>query len=148
MCDYCDCRSHPEIAGLAAEHEHLEALLRELAGRAGAGDEAGARAVLAQLRADLEHHAGREEAGIFAALRAAGVDRAYVGRFLDDHDELHALVTGSGDWREQAGEVTRLLHAHIHREESDLFPAAHQLLTPAQWDGVAAAADRPRPARR
>jgi hypothetical protein len=27
MCDYCDCRSHPEIADLSIEHEQLTSLL-------------------------------------------------------------------------------------------------------------------------
>lgn len=137
MCDYCNCRSHPEIAELSAEHDRLEAMLHELAARVSAGDELGAQASLTALRGALERHAGREEGGVFAALRAVDVDGGYLDGFLEDHDALHGLVDGTGGWRERAAEVTRLLHAHIQREESDLFPAAHQLLTPRQWDAVA-----------
>ena len=89
MCDYCDCRSHPEIAALSADHEVLLALLADLRRATDAGDAE---------RAEMP-----------------------LGALLDDH---------------------------VAREESDLFPAARQLLAPGQWDAVDnASADDPATAR-
>jgi hypothetical protein len=88
MCDYCNCRSHPEIAEVGA---------------------------------------------------------AYIGRLEADHAAIHRLLgalAGPG-WAVAALELIALLRDHVLREESDLFPAAHQLLRPDQW----AAIPRPEPTR-
>ena len=45
-----------------------------------------------------------------------------------------------------AHELVRMLRDHIAREERDLFPAAHQLLVPGQWDTVDRLTD-PSPSR-
>lgn len=83
-------------------------------------------------------HAAREEAGVFAQLRAAGVESAYLARFEHEHEQVHALLADEApdDWAGSALELADLLGGHIAREESDLFPAAHQLLSPSQWDAV------------
>ena len=89
-------------------------------------------------------HGEREERGVFAALAAAGVDPAYVDRFTRDHDALHALLTtASAGGVDAALALADLLDGHILREESDLFPAARQLLAPADWDLVEAANQTP-----
>lgn len=141
MCDYCDCRSHPAIATLSEDHE---ALLEQLAllRRAITADDPGvARAILEQLHAVLDVHASREERGVFRELVAADVDADYVGDFHDDHDAIHAYLreARSPAWRDAARAFAALLEDHIRREETDLFPAAHQLLQPHQWDAVDAA---------
>lgn len=74
-----------------------------------------------QLRVLLERHTRREEQGIFAALRDAGA-----GEYVDRFDRDHAVVESLLDE----------LEGHIAVEESDLFPAARQLLGPAEWDEV------------
>jgi hypothetical protein len=79
-----------------------------------------------------------KEDGVFAQLRAADVDGHYVDRFEQDHQEIDRLLadcSGSGG-RRHADLLSRLLGEHLAREESDLFPAAHQLLRPDQWDAV------------
>lgn len=138
MCDYCDCRSHPEVAALSADHEVLLALLADLRGAIAAGDARRATIVLGALHGRLEHHAAREERGVFTQLREAAVAGDYVDEFERDHHHIHELLddAGRGHWQATAREVVELLGDHIAREESDLFPAAHQLLAPEQWDAV------------
>jgi hypothetical protein len=135
MCDYCDCRSHPVIASLSADHGALQGLLDRLGEAVDHDDAVGAATLGRALHALLVAHATSEERGIFAALRASDVDPGYVDHFEDDHRRIHRLVddlSGPG-WRQAAHELGSVLHHHIDREETDLFPAAHQLLVPAQW---------------
>lgn len=57
-----------------------------------------------------------------------------------EHDEVHAVLRTAA----QAPDVDRAaletalrrLEGHIHREEYDLFPAAHQVLDDAAWDRI------------
>jgi hemerythrin-like domain-containing protein len=138
MCDYCDCRSHPEIASLSADHEVLLDLLADLQRSIVADDRAAATPTIAQLHDLLHHHGDREERGVFAELRHAGIDDDYVDTFERDHEDMHRLLDAHAEpgWITPASELVQVLARHITREESDLFPAAHQLLLPAQWDAV------------
>ena len=74
-------------------------------------------------------------------LRHAMVDERYVARLEQEHQQLHPLLDriDADDWQGDACDLIRLLSEHIGREESDLFPSAHQLLAPHQWDAVDAA---------
>ena len=141
MCDYCDCRSHPYIAALSAEHEVMLTLLADLERAVGAADAATATSVTARLDDLLAPHATKEERGVFAELRRSEVDDGYLGRFEDEHRVIQALSAGRADqpWEASARALVQQLRDHIFREETDLFPAAHQVLAPAQWDAVDAA---------
>jgi hemerythrin-like domain-containing protein len=147
MCDYCDCRSHPPIAALSEDHEHLLHLLTELDRAIHDDRPALARAVIHQLHEQLHAHAAREERGVFAELRRVVLDPGYVEMFQHDHEELHQLLddTEGDGWRDAAASLIRVLRRHILREETDLFPAAHQMLEPAQWDAVDRAGLEPAP---
>lgn len=131
MCDYCDCRSHHQLAALSDEHAVLLGLLGEL--RAGAP-------VVNRLAETLDGHAAREERGVFAELRRAGIDPGYLDRFERDHERIHALIDAGA-----MAALVAVLEAHILHEETDLFPAAHQLLSPEQWDAVDAITTHPTP---
>jgi hemerythrin-like domain-containing protein len=88
----------------------------------------------------LHGHTVREEVGVFTQLRNADVDDRYVARFQADHDDVRLLLSaGDEDWRPTVANLVNLLNEHIEREETDLFPAAHQLLTPARWADVSIA---------
>jgi hypothetical protein len=141
MCDYCDCRSHPEIASLSADHERLLDHLAELRRAIDDGQQHRAEVVLARIHGLLDDHARREERGVFAELREADVDDDYLAAFEGDHAALHGLLDEMSrpEWQRPARAFADLLAEHILREESDLFPAAHQLLAPEQWAAVAAA---------
>ena len=138
MCDYCDCRSHPEIAALSDDHHRLLPLLHDLGRTADVDDAAAAADIIGELDAILRAHAVREERGVFAELRATAVDAEYLDRFEHDHHRIHALLDGFSaiGWQHAARDLVALLRAHILREETDLFPAAHQLLSPTQWDEI------------
>jgi hypothetical protein len=110
----------------------------ELDRAAAVGDRPAADAAVRELHDLLTSHADFEERGVFAELRASDVDADYVGRFEEEHARVHALLDecGADGWPGTARDLVAVLGAHIDREETDLFPAAHQLLTPAQWDAV------------
>jgi hemerythrin-like domain-containing protein len=135
MCDYCGCRAEPEIAALSAEHEHMLTLTAQLR----RAHEAGVPAtdVVAELARMLGPHARREERGVFAALLAEGIDTEYIQRFEHEHETLEELLSG-GDAPLPTLQLVELLEGHILREESDLFPAAHQLLGSDAWAAIAA----------
>jgi hemerythrin-like domain-containing protein len=134
VCDYCDCRSHPEIADLSSDHEALTSMLGRLRSAVQAEDRFAAAALVTTVHDTLHSHATREEHGVFAALRAQ-VGDAYVRMFEDDHPSIHELLdrADGDDWVLACTGLVELLGDHILREESDLFPAAHQLLTSDQW---------------
>jgi hemerythrin-like domain-containing protein len=135
VCDYCDCRSHPEIAELFDDHVGLLCVLGDLRRALTDDDHDAGSASIAALHERLHRHAGREERGVFAELRTQ-VGDDYIAMFEHDHAALHGLLEAEGDWRGTAERLIAQLADHILREESDLFPAAHQLLTPAQWDRI------------
>jgi hemerythrin-like domain-containing protein len=134
MCDYCGCRSEPEIAALSTDHERMLALTARLRRVHDAGDSAAE--LLAELAGVLGPHARREERGVFAALVAEGVGAEYVARFEHDHDTLEGLMSHN-DAGSQTLRIVELLEHHILREESDLFPAAYQMLGSDAWATIA-----------
>lgn len=140
MCDYCRCRANDAIANLSVEHEELLGMLTDLQRHADTLDAAAAKPLLERLHHALTPHALREEHGVFAELEHAGIDQTYIDMFQQDHDAIHSLLAGTDATdREPAARehaLARTLRDHIAREESDLFPAAHQLLVPGQWDAV------------
>jgi len=138
MCDYCDCRSHPAVAALSADHEVLLDGLARLRRAVAADDAAAGHTLVHRLGEVLDRHTRREERGVFQELAAADVDPSYVASFAAEHDAVDVLVhrAGATGWRDAALRLAVALEAHIAREESDLFPAAHQLLLPSQWDAV------------
>jgi hypothetical protein len=135
MCDYCDCRSQPEIAALSGDHEQLLSMTASLRRTLEAGHPVDGRQIgeLAEL---LLPHAEREQLGLFAALRDVGVGPDYVGRFEDDHHRIDDLLVSAAHERNALRTLIDLVEDHIFREETDMFPAARQLLDPEHWDAV------------
>lgn len=134
MCDYCGCRSEPEIAALSADHERMLTLTAGLRHAHAAGIPA--TELFAELTSLLEPHSLREERGLYPALAAAVTDPEYVAMFKHDHDELDALVTRA-DADQHIVQITALLEMHILREETDLFPAAYQMVGAPAWATIA-----------
>lgn len=137
MCDYCDCRSRPVLRDLAEDHVAITTAAAALGASRAAGDAAAVRAGAERLLGLLLPHAGREEDGLYPELAAAGVE---VAGLLHEHESLHRTLRGcvDDDPAAEAALPSALtdLHAHIHAEEYDLFPAAHQLLDDAAWDRI------------
>jgi hemerythrin-like domain-containing protein len=150
MCDYCECRTHSQIASLSDDHEVLLELLGTLGASIAADDHERARELLADLHRRLDTHAAREERGVFTQLRRVVRDDDYVAMFERDHQHLHELLdaTHHTDWRRPAAEFVADLREHILREETDLFPAAHQMLEPRDWAAIDDALIQPAAAAR
>jgi hypothetical protein len=119
MCDYCDCRSRPLLASLAADHEQIGLLAQRVAADDVDTDE---------LLGLLDRHADDEEAGLYPELAASGIDTAELEA---EHEAIHDGLRSTDP--DEVLKATRRLALHIHVEEYDLFPAAHQLLDDAAW---------------
>ncbi len=126
----------PEIEGLVDEHRELMAIMAPLRR---ATDDAEVDRLLEQMKAELAHHTEREETGLFHTLRSIDVGPEYMGLFEHDHGYLEELIESARADHQRVGELLDALDAHMAREESDMFPAAEQLLGPADWEAVSAA---------
>lgn len=92
--------------------------------------------LLRDVRAELEPHTDREEAGLYSVFRTVGLDFDYAKRFLDEHSDLSELLAGAFDDHAAVTDLLAHLDRHILEEESDVFPAARQLFSGADWEEV------------
>jgi hypothetical protein len=124
-----------EIDGLIDEHRQLITLLGHVRR---ALDEPGADLGLQldRLEQALARHTDREETGLFRVLGEADVGPEYVGLFEHDHGHLVDLIAVARHDRSSVGGLVASFEAHMLREENDMFPAAEQLLGPADWEVV------------
>jgi hemerythrin-like domain-containing protein len=127
-----------EIDGLIDEHRELMTIVATLRGASGQPDSE-VEGLLDQLETALAHHTEREEAGLFHTLREVEVPPEYMGLFEHDHGHLVDLIESARRDRHSVDDLRESLEAHMVREETDMFPAAEQLLGPADWDAVDAA---------
>ena len=85
----------------------------------------------------LETHDRIEESGLYPELDRAGVPTAHMQA---EHHAVDAVLHAAAEPEPiEPGEVMRaldVLEEHIHREEYDLFPAAHQMIDDAGWDRI------------
>jgi hemerythrin-like domain-containing protein len=124
-----------EIDGLIDEHRDLMTIMAALE-RAVTDPDSDADGLLDQLETSLRHHTEREESGLFHILRQVDVPEEYVGRFEHDHGDLVELLHSARSDHQRVADLVQNLHAHMAREENDTFPAAEQLLGPADWDAI------------
>jgi hemerythrin-like domain-containing protein len=127
-----------EIDGLIDEHRELMTTMAALR-RALDDPNADVQGLLNQLEGALAHHTDREESGLFNVLRQVEVPEQYMGLFEHDHSHLVDLLHASQRDRDSVGALLNSLESHMAREENDMFPAAEQLLSPADWETVEAA---------
>jgi hemerythrin-like domain-containing protein len=140
MCEHCGCRGVEPIAELMDEHYALldEAHLvrRALA----AGDRPTALAHLRRLVAHLEVHVGREEHGIFAALREQGefLDEVYLleREHVGFDAGIAALDPSGPDFEHDVSGLLRELDDHVERENLGIFPVSVVTLHAAGWELV------------
>ena len=135
MCDYCDCRSQPEIAVLSDQHEQILSVIAALRRALADGVDSELAPCVSALSDLLLPHARREEVGVFAQLRDA-VSTGYVGRFEREHVEIERQLTAPALDRSSLASVLDVLSEHILDEETDMYPAARQLLDATQWAAV------------
>jgi hemerythrin-like domain-containing protein len=127
-----------EIDGLIDEHRDLMTIMAALR-RALDDPDADLTGLLNQLETALDHHTDREESGLFNVLRQVEVPAQYMGLFEHDHSHLVGLIHVARSDRQRIDELLNRLESHMAREENDMFPAAEQLLGPADWAAVEAA---------
>ena len=128
----------PEIYGLIDERRELMTIVATLRRAMGEPDSE-VDGLLDQLEVALAAHTEREEAGLFHTLRDVEVPPEYMGLFEHDHGHLIELIESARRDRRSVDDLVKSLEAHMVREETDMFPAAEQLLGPADWDAVDAA---------
>jgi hypothetical protein len=127
-----------EIDGLIGEHRGLMTVTGKLT-RASSEPDADLGGLLDELETALAHHTEREEKGLFHTLHEVAVGPEYMGLFEHDHGHLVDLIRAARQDRSSVDDLVKSLEAHMAREEEDMFPAAEQLLGPADWDAVDAA---------
>lgn len=129
--------------------EHLEILdlVGDVARLLTADDRPGTATRLAWLGQRLGEHVGREERGVFAALKSQGEFVEAVLELESEHvdfdTELDELDIEAPDFEER---VMRLLHSltrHIDQENLGIFPVASVTLNADGWDLVARAHSEP-----
>lgn len=130
-----------EIDRLIDEHRELMTMMGKLQRAIGQPD-SDVDGVLDEMEKALAHHTEREETGLFHTLHNAEAPAEYMGLFEHDHGHLVELLESARRDRSIAGEFVKSLQAHMEREENDMFAAAEQLLTPADWAAIDAAVAR------
>ncbi|MBF4766761.1 hemerythrin domain-containing protein [Nocardioides agariphilus] len=140
MCSYCGCEDVPAIAELKAEHESLVDQASHVRAALASDDRATAMRLVTRLVGHLTSHVGREENGIFRALRESGEYGEEVDALEGEHRELELAIAGLDVTSpEFAPRVTRLLadlDVHVQREELGIFPASVVTLGAAGWNLV------------
>jgi hypothetical protein len=140
MCEYCGCRGVAPIAELMDEHAALVDQAGHVRHDLATGDRTSALARLGTLVADLERHVGREEDGVFRALRDAGDFLEEIELLEGEHRGFAAVVAGLDTNSPQLLEtLTRLLDDladHVEREDLGIFPVSVVTLGAAGWETV------------
>jgi hemerythrin-like domain-containing protein len=146
VCEYCGCRQVEPLADLMDEHLHLLELVGDLRRLLVHGDRVAAAGLRTRIVDLLAAHTGREEAGVFAALRAQGdyidavdelegehvtLDGAFASLDLDDPGAVDALDRVVAD-----------LSDHIDKENLGVFPVAVVTLGASGWGMVERAHER------
>lgn len=146
MCEYCGCRQVEPIADLMDEHMELLEITGDL--RRALLDHDTVRAVTKRdaLVNLLSRHTGREEAGVFAALKAQGDYLDEVVALEGEHVSLDEAVAAL-DLEAPAAVplLDRLageLSDHIDKENLGIFPVAVVTLGATGWDIVERAGER------
>lgn len=134
MCSYCGCESEAVIAGLMADHEMVGVLAHQATSAHERGDTDEAVVTSARIAALFDAHGEEEETGLFAELKAQGLALDAVARLEADHHRIGVGLglLAAGDTAALPQVLAELLD-HAEREDTDLFPAALQLLPDECW---------------
>ena len=137
MCEYCGCRQVEPIAELMDEHMQLLEIAGDLRRALVSQDGTRAEAKRDELVALLAGHTGREEAGIFTALKAQGDYVSEVEALEGEHvslDEAVAALELQGPGAlEMLDRVVAELTDHIDKENLGIFPVAVVTLGATGW---------------
>lgn len=128
-------RPHDAVKLLEKDHRRFERLMKE-------GEETTARAskrrrdILGTLAVEIAAHERKEEKVLYPALKRHREARDIVLEGYQEHHvadvlvkELHELATDNEQWGAKFKVLKESLEHHIEEEESQMFPAARQVLT-------------------
>jgi len=145
MCEHCGCRGVEPIAELMDEHLALLEIAGDLRRHLTAGDRAACAAAVERLGDRLTRHVGREERGVFAALRDQGDFVDAVEELEDEHVTFDAalvdLDVDGADFDRRVLALLDELSEHIDKENLGIFPVAVVTLGARGWETVGAAHD-------
>lgn len=146
MCEHCGCRQVEPIAELMDEHLELLEIAGDLRRAVLAGERVKVNRLRDALVGLLSRHTGREEAGVFAALRAEGEYVEEVDSLEGEHDDLDVAVArldlDGPQGLEQLDRFVADLTTHIDRENLGIFPVAVVTLGATGWSVVERAHER------
>jgi hemerythrin-like domain-containing protein len=146
MCEYCGCRQLEPIAELMDDHMRLLELAGDLRRALVEHDATEAAARRSELVELLAGHTRREEAGVFAALRAQGDYVDEVDLLEGEHVSLDRTVASLDLAAPTAVDVLDRLSAeltdHIDKENLGIFPVAVVTLGATGWGIVERAHER------
>ena len=140
MCEHCGCSGVEPLAELMDEHLRLLELGGDVRRQLVAGDPqaaAAAREVVGRL---LDRPVGREERGVFTALKEQGDFVEAVEELEDEHlsfdAQLAALDPAADDFGDRVLELLEELSLHIAKENLGIFPVAVVTLGASGWETV------------
>jgi len=140
MCEYCGCRGVEPIAELMDEHSALAEEAHEIRKAIDDGDRDRTLALITHLAGHLARHTGREEAGLFTALRDKDEFLHELGDLEGEHRHLDSALTGldpdAADFDETVTRLLDELATHIEREELGVFPVSVVSLGVDGWEVV------------
>ncbi len=145
MCEHCGCRGVEPIAELMDEHLALLEVAGDVRRHLTAGDRAACAEAVSRLGRQLTRHVGREERGIFAALRDQGDFVDAVEELETEHVTFDAAIAdldpSAPDFDRQVRALLDELSDHIDKENLGVFPVAVVTLGARGWETVGAAHD-------
>lgn len=143
MCEHCGCRGVEPIAELMDEHYALLDLAGDVRRQLVHGERAAAVSTLGQLADELVRHVGREERGVFTALREDGEFAEAVDELEAEHRtfdlELAELDPDSAGFPDRVTSLLDDLVLHIDKENLGIFPVAVVTLGARGWATIEAA---------
>lgn len=136
---------------LKNDHDKVKELLDELIALPDM-DKSRRSRLISQIRDELIPHSRAEEAVFYNSIRTMKSDTAHVWHGYKEHLEAEALLRTlqskdslGGDWRSTAFKLKEALEHHIEEEETDLFFAARQVLSPQEAEQMGTAFKRMKP---
>ncbi len=140
MCEHCGCRGVEPLAELMDEHLKLLELGGDVRRHLVAGDNPAAFAGLEVVGRLLDRHVGREERGVFTALKDQGDFTDAVEELEAEHlsfdRQLASLDPASADFGDRVMELLEELSLHIAKENLGIFPVAVVTLGARGWETV------------
>jgi len=140
MCEHCGCRGVEPIAELMDEHLVLLEVSGDVRRHLVAGDRQAAVHSLEHVGRLLDRHVGREERGVFTALKEQGDFTEAVEELEAEHvsfdAQLDALDATAADFHERVQSLLDELSLHIDKENLGIFPVAVVTLGASGWETV------------